>query len=264
MNILFLGDIVGAPGRLAIKKALPGLKKKYEIDLCFANADNITHGIGATREKVEEVISYGVDFLTNGDHVYRFKEFYKDLDDKNLPVLRPANYPDASPGRGFEVIDLGKLGQVLLINLMGQVFLRDNVDSPFKKIDEILSQFQDIHFSAKIIDFHGEATSEKKALGYYLDGKVSLIVGTHTHIPTADAQILPRGTGYITDLGMVGTKNSILGENIASVLEHYQLKTPHRYTLAEEGEMALNGLFAAISEKGQTKKIKLVNLEIHD
>ncbi|KKP69641.1 hypothetical protein A2X44_03745 [candidate division CPR3 bacterium GWF2_35_18] len=262
MNVLFLGDVVGSPGRNAIKKALPEFKKKYKLDLVIVNVDNVTHGIGTTRDKVEELMHYGVDYFTNGDHVYRFKEFLKDLDDKNLPVLRPANYPEVSPGRGFDVIDLGKLGQVLLINLMGQVFLRDTLDSPFKKIDEILEQFKDVKFAAIIIDFHAEATSEKKALSYYLDGKVSLIVGTHTHIQTNDAMILKRGTGYITDLGMVGTKDSILGENINSILEHYKLKTPHRYTLEEEGKTALNGVFAEIDSKGITKKIRLVNVDV--
>src|SRR3989339_483870 len=125
LKVLFLGDIVGAPGRFAIHKALPKLKAEHKIDLCIVNADNVTHGIGTTRDKIEELMSYGVDLFTNGDHVFRFKEFLKDLEDKSLPVLRPANYPDAAPGIGYEVIDLAGKGQILVINLMGQVFVRD-------------------------------------------------------------------------------------------------------------------------------------------
>lgn len=262
LNILFLGDIVGSSGRTAIKKLLPGLKKEYKIDLCLANADNLTHGMGPTRDKLEEVITYGVDFFTCGDHVFRFKNFYSDLDDEKLPIIRPANYSSESPGRGFEVIDLGKKGQVLIINLIGQVFIRDNPNSPFSEIDKILKQYEEVHFTAKIVDIHAEATSEKRALGFYLDGRVSLVVGTHTHVPTADAEILPQGTGYITDLGMVGPKDSILGENIASVKEHYVRKTPHRYLLEEHGEMALNGLLATIGENGLAKKVKRIEAEL--
>ena len=264
LNILFLGDIVGSPGRKAIKKKLSTLRKKYKLDLVIANADNITHGIGSTREKLEEVLNYGVDFFSNGDHVFRFKNFMKDLEDGNLPAIRPANYPVSAPGRGYEVIDMAGKGQVLLINLMGQVFMRDNLDSPFSLVDEILKKFEDVCFNAIIVDFHAEATSEKRALGFYLDGKVSLVVGTHTHVQTADEQILPKGTGYITDLGMVGVKNSILGEVIESVMDHYLDKTPHRYALEEKGDMALQGVFVSVDDGGAVLKIERINELVHE
>lgn len=262
MNILILGDIVGRPGRLAIKKALPKLKKKYDVDFTIANADNLTHGVGPTRDKIEEVFDYGVNYFTNGDHVFRFKQVYSDLDDDNFPLIRPANYPESAPGRGHQIVDLGKSGQILIINLLGQVFMRDNPASPFDKVQEILSQYQDVHFAAIVVDFHAEATSEKRAMGFFLDGRVSAVVGTHTHVPTADAQVLPQGTAYVSDLGMVGTKNSILGENKDSVLEHFIQKTPHRYTIEEDGELALGGVLVTVDKNGLAKKIIRCDVEV--
>lgn len=264
LNVLFLGDVVGAPGRDAIKKALPALRKKHDVHLCIANADNITHGIGSTRDKLEELLRYGVDFFTNGDHVFRFKNFGKDLDDKNFPAIRPANYPDQAPGRGYELVDLSSHGQVLIINLMGQVFMRDTLDSPFEKVEKILEQHADMTLAATVVDLHAEATSEKIALARYLDGRVSCIVGTHTHVPTADAMILPKGTAYVTDLGMVGVRDSILGENTEAVIDHYLNKTPHRYQLEESGDVLLCGVLVAIGKNGVAKKITRVDTVVSE
>lgn len=264
LKILVLGDVVGSPGRKAIRKFLPEYKKKNKLDLVIVNVDNITHGMGPTREKIEEMVSYGVDLCTNGDHTFRFKNFYNDLDDTHLPVIRPANYPDEAPGRGYEIIDLGQKGQVLVINLMGQVFLRDTLNSPFSTVDQILKQFAEVPFAAKIVDFHAEATSEKRALGFYLDGKVSAVLGTHTHIQTADAEILPQKTAYLSDLGMVGPFHSILGEKVESVLTHYLQKTPHRYQLEESGKMALNGVLLTVGSDGLASSLKCVNLLLEE
>ncbi len=264
MNVLFLGDIVGAPGRRIIKELLPDLRQKHKIDLCLANADNITHGIGVTRDKIDEVRRYGVDYFTNGDHVFRFKSVYDDLNDESFPMVRPANYPMQSPGKGYEIIELNGIGQVLVVSLLGQVFMRDVADSPFERIDEILSQFEDVHFAAKIVDLHAEATSEKIAFANYVNGRISLVVGTHTHVPTADAQILSQGTGYLTDMGMTGPADSILGENVESVIDHFINKTPHRYTLQETGKMLMQGVIATIDKSGKTTKIKSLNIELTD
>lgn len=145
---------------------------------------------------------------------------------------------------------------------MGQVFVRDNLDSPFSKVDEILEKFKDVHFIAKVVDFHAEATSEKRAMGYYLDGRVSALVGTHTHVQTSDNYILPKGTAYMTDIGMVGTIESILGETIESVLDHYIQRTPHRYTLEENGDMAIHGALVSVGKEGKATDIKKIRVEV--
>jgi metallophosphoesterase (TIGR00282 family) len=211
MKILFIGDIVAEPGRKAVKKILPDLKNELNIDLVLANAENIAGGRGITVDTVKELQDAGIDYFTSGDHVFWQKETEKFID--SVSVLRPANYPKGTPGKGFEIIDTGKNGRVLLINLMGRTSfggIFSYLDDPFSKFDEILEENRE-GFSAIIVDFHGEATSEKQAFGFYADGKVTAVLGTHTHVPTCDHRVLPKGTMYVTDVGMTGVLDSVLG-----------------------------------------------------
>ncbi|MBI4050537.1 MAG: YmdB family metallophosphoesterase [Candidatus Doudnabacteria bacterium] len=220
MKILFFGDIVGKTGRRAIAKILPKLKDEFRPDLVMANAENIAHGKGATLATLTALIEAGIDFFTSGNHVFDKPEG-KDVFEKYFDkIIRPANFEgklsDGSdlPGKGFVVIHIKKK-PVLLINLNGQVFMEKQYDfgkitNPFVKLDEILSQAGGMA-KIKILDFHAEATSEKRGMGFWADGRLSAVLGTHTHVATQDAQILPNGTGYQTDLGMVGARDSVIG-----------------------------------------------------
>ena len=209
MKILFFGDIIGEPGRKAVKKILPELKEKYSPDFIIANAENLAHGAGITEKSVEEVLEAGVDFLTSGNHVFDKKMGLPLLDDKEIPLIRPANWPPIPHGQGYKIIDVG-IFRLAVINLNGRLFFRESLDCPFRKADEILEELNEENLNAIIVDFNAEATSEKAAMGHYLDGRASAVLGTHTHIPTADEKILPGGTAYISDIGMVGPKDSVI------------------------------------------------------
>jgi len=265
MKIIFFGDIVGRPGREALKKIIPKFKKKYQPDLIMANVENIAHGRGITRNSLDEVLENGVDLATSGDHIFSQKQTEEILEDKNIPFLRPANYPSGVAGKGYKIIEIGAR-TVLVINLMGRVFFRENLDCPFRKVDEILEEVSD-GIDAIIVDFHCEATSEKKALGYYLDGRVAAVLGTHTHVPTADEQILPKGTAYISDIGMTGPKNSVLGVKPETVLNHFLTQKPFKYDLAfsKDGndEVEVNAVLIEIdSVSKDIKKIERIKKEI--
>lgn len=209
LRILFFGDIVGQPARQAIKKILPQWKKKYKPDLVLANAENLAHGAGITEKSLNEILKAGVDILTSGNHVFDKKEGMNLLNRKDTPLLRPANWPPIPYGQGYKVVE-SSVRKILVINLNGRLFFKEALDCPFRKADEILAEFEDEDFGAIIVDFHAEATSEKAALGHYLDGRVSAVLGTHTHIQTADEKILPKGTAYISDIGMVGSADSVI------------------------------------------------------
>ena len=212
MNILFIGDISGRPGREAVGRILPQLKSENKIDFVIANCENAAGGRGVTRAIVEELLSYGIDFFTTGDHVWDQKEFLLDLQDENLPLVRPLNYEksDIIPGLGYKEIDLGALGKIVVISLLGQIFMRQNVRSPFWIFDELFEEKKaKWNNSTIIVDFHAEATSEKIAFGKYLQNRVTAVCGTHTHVGTVDTRQFD-GTGYITDVGMVGPKDAVL------------------------------------------------------
>ena len=265
MKIIFFGDIVGRPGREAIKKIIPELKKEHQPDLIVANVENIAHGKGITKKSLDEILESGVDLATSGDHTFDQKQTEEILEDKSIPFLRPANYPPGVAGRGYKIIEIGAR-TILIMNLMGRVFFNANLDCPFRKADEILEEAGD-GIDAVIIDFHCEATSEKKALGYYLDGRAAAILGTHTHIPTADEQILPKGTAYISDVGMVGPKNSVLGAKQESTLNHFLTQKPFKYDLAfskdENDEVEVNAVLVEIDpNSGKAKKIQRIRKEI--
>jgi len=244
MKILFIGDIVGAPGRKAVKELLPQLKKEHGFDFVIANAENASGGSGITLKVAEELFSCSVDVLTSGDHIWKKREIFEFID-KEDRILRPINFPDNAPGRGSGVFKTTKGLKVGVINVNGRVFM-EALDSPFKTV---MSACQELSKETKIIivDIHAEATSEKVALGWYLDGRVSAVLGTHTHIQTADERILPNGTVYLTDVGMTGPYDSVIGRRIEDVLEKFITSVPRRFEVAE-GNIQLHAVLVDIDE----------------
>lgn len=253
LKIIFLGDIVGQPGREAIEKTLPQWKKKYQPDLVIANGENAAHGKGIARKSLEQVLKAGVDLVTLGDHTWDQQETAALLEDKSLPLIRPANFPPGLPGQGHRLIKI-RTKNILVINLIGRVFMRQQYDDPFRKADELIEN-EGENADAVIIDFHAEATAEKVCLGWYCDGRVSAVLGTHTHIPTADARILPQGTAYLTDVGMVGPRDSSLGLDKDKTIKSALLQTPIKAEIAE-GPVEINAVLLEIKKDGRAKKIK--------
>lgn len=262
LNILHIGDINGSIGRKAVEKILPSLKKKYKLDFVIANADNIAHGSGVSEVTLNELMQAGVDFFTNGDHAFS-KTKNLDCYDK-LPIVRPANYSKDVPGKGYDVIKVGKYN-ILIISLIGRVFMKMDYDCPFHKIDEILAQKTLLKnkLSAIIIDMHAEATSEKVCFKHYVDGRVSAVVGTHTHVQTADSEISEEGTAYITDVGMVGARNESLGVEKESLIQTFldQIKYPH--VIPKKGQAMFNAVMISINMKtGKAAAIKAINKNV--
>lgn len=252
MKILFIGDIVGSPGREAVNKLLPKLKEEHSLDFVIANAENASGGSGITPKVAEELFSSGVDVLTSGDHIWKKKEIFE-LISKEDRILRPVNYPSGAPGRGSNIFKT-KSGQKLgVINVSGRVFM-EALECPFKTT---LAAQEELAKETKIIivDIHAEATSEKTALGWYLDGKVSAVLGTHTHIQTADEKILPQGTAYITDVGMAGPYDSVIGRKVDDVLTRFLTSIPVRFEVAEDN-IQLHAVVVDIEEKsGKARSI---------
>lgn len=255
MNILFIGDIIGRPGRSAVKQILPKLKKELEIDFVIANGENLASGIGLTFDSYNEMIEAGIDYLTSGNHVWNKRDFIPYLDDKKIKVLRPANYPEEDPGRGYIDVEV-KGKKIRIVSLQGRVFMRDLVDNPFKISEEILGKKP--QFDISFIDFHAEATSEKNSLAYYLDGKVSIFVGTHTHVQTSDARVLPKGTAYITDAGMTGPINSSIGDDLKHSIKSFLTGLPFLIEPAK-GDKIFNSVLIKIDSKNRVKSIETVN-----
>lgn len=228
MRILCIGDVVGGIGCKFLRESLPPLKKTLGIDLVICNAENSADGNGVTKASAEFLFDSGVDAITLGNHAFRRKEAYEFIDE-NPFVTRPANFPaKTTPGNGIINIDTGRR-IVTLINIMGSLCIDNNLDCPFEAIDNALQKAES---KIIIVDFHAETTSEKRAMGYYLDGRVSAMFGTHTHVQTSDAQILPNGTGYITDVGMTGTIHSVLGVKTEIIIDKLKTKLPQRFDLA--------------------------------
>jgi len=271
MKILFFGDIVGQPGRAALRKVLPELKKELEPDLVLANGENIAHGQGLAQKAVEEALKAGIDFLTGGDHVFALKEGAQMLEDKKWPILRPLNWPGQVPGRGYEIISLGAR-RILLVSLIGRVFMKQDFDDPFPKIKELREDYSlkgaqkgSEAVDGVIVDFHAEATSEKAALAWFLDGQVTAVLGSHTHVPTADERILPRGTAFISDLGMVGPQNSILGVEKETVIKRFLTQRLFKMEVAA-GPVEVNSVLITLDEtRGMAQNIarvrKIVDLD---
>jgi len=266
LKILFIGDIVGAIGREATKKLLPKVKQKYKPDLVIANAENIAHGKGVTKKTLQEILDAGVDYCTSGNHVFSRKEAYDILDDDNSRLIRPANYPDGNPGKGEKIINvnsprLSKASQknILLINLIGRVFMKEDFDCPFKKFDEIISKYKVKDLIGVIVDFHAEATSEKKALANYADGRALAVIGTHTHVPTADEYISKKGTASITDVGAVCALDSVLGVKKEEIIKTFLTQINESHQLPEKGECEFNAVLIKINDKKkQTVDIKRI------
>ncbi len=245
MKILFIGDIVGSPGREAVKKLLPGLKEEYSLDFVIANAENAAGGSGITARVSQELFDSGVSVLTSGDHIWKKSDIFEVLR-KEERVLRPVNFPVGSPGFGSGVFKTRGDIKIGVINVQGRVFM-EALDSPFltvsSAVELVLKETNII-----IVDVHAEATSEKVALGWYLDGKVSAVLGTHTHIQTADEKILPGGTAYLTDAGMTGPYNSVIGRKIENVLERFITSIPVRFEVALE-DIQLHGAVIDIDDR---------------
>ncbi|MFW6123919.1 MAG: TIGR00282 family metallophosphoesterase [Acidobacteriota bacterium] len=231
LSVLFLGDVIGRPGRKSLKNCLPYLKKKYKPSLIAANGENAAGGIGIT-EKVGEELFTSVDVLTSGNHIWDKKEALNYLD-KEPRLIRPANYPPPCPGRGACIVKDSEERKVAFLNLQGRVFM-EPIDCPFRKADQEIDVIRK-KTPVIIVDFHAEATSEKQALGWYLDGKVSAVCGTHTHVPTADERILPQGTAYITDIGMVGGYHSVIGIKKEQAVDRFLTSRPQRFGPSKQG-----------------------------
>jgi len=254
MKILFFGDIVGQPGRQAIKKILPEFKKKFEPDLVLANGENLAHGTGISADSIKEMQEAGIDWLTSGNDVFVKKGAIEILEDKKWPILRPANWNINAPGRGYATIQI-RSKKILLINLIGRVFMGvHHFDDPFACVKQILEDYSlkkessAEQVSAIIIDWHAEASSEKIVMGWFLDGKVSAVIGTHTHVGTDDARILPQGTAYISDAGMVGVLDSVLGADKDIILKKYLTQIPHQMDLAS-GPVLVNAVLVTIDDR---------------
>jgi len=261
MNILFFGDLVGKPARHAIKKILPSYKEKYKIDLTIANADNLAHGKGVTGNTVKEVLEYGIDVLTCGDHIWdNKKQAVKIIESGEYNFLCPANLPMFNLQKGYQIIEVNKK-RILIINLIGRVFFQKYPDCPFRAVDKILEDNEN-KFDIALVDFHCEATSEKRAFGFYLNSRATVILGTHTHIQTADEEILNDRTAYISDVGMVGPADSILGCRKDIVIEQMLTQIPFKYDLSEDNNILINAVVIEINNQGKAKKIERINEKI--
>lgn len=236
LKILCLGDIVGPTTLETLTKNLSGLRKKYGASIVIANGENVSEGNGIMPDEADELFYAGVDVITSGNHIWHKNRIFRYLDDKK-EIIRPANYPSENPGRGYTVIDTG-FARVLVMNVLGTVFM-ESLACPFETVDKILEKEKG-NFDIAVLDIHAEATAEKKALAYYLDGRVNVIFGTHTHVTTADEQILPKGSGYITDLGMCGCEESALGVEAGIVIDKLRYKMPIKFRQAS-GKVTLNG-----------------------
>lgn len=252
MLILAIGDVIGKPGRKALSQLLPSLRRQYGIDLIIVNGENAAGGIGLTLDTAGEMLDAGTDVLTSGNHIWMHREIYPYLD-SDMPILRPLNYPPGVPGRGYLVI-----GKVAVVNIIGRVFIGD-FDCPFRAMDQLLSELEE---KIIIVDFHAEATSEKVAMGRYLDGRVSAVVGTHTHVGTTDTQILPRGTAYVSDIGMTGPLDSVIGDDTDAAIQRFLTSMPHRLSVGR-GKTALNGILVKVDDDtGKALSIERISQEV--
>jgi len=253
MLILMIGDIIGRPGRQAVQKLLPGLQQQYKLDMVIANAENAAGGLGLTSTTAKDLLDAGIDVLTSGNHIWHHKEIIPYLD-SDVPVLRPLNYPPGVPGKGYLIKH-----KAMVVNLIGRTFI-GNFDCPFRAMDRLLSECEDKP-PIIIVDFHAEATSEKMAMGRYLDGRVSAVVGTHTHIGTIDAQLLPQGSAYVTDIGMTGPADSVIGDDTDSVLQRFLTMMPHRLSVGK-GKVIFNAVLVRVDDdSGKAISIDRIDLE---
>lgn len=240
MKVLVIGDVIGKPGRVALSHVLPRLREQHSIDIVIANGENIAGGLGVTVKTLSELQSAGVDVVTSGNHIWHHREIVPHLED-DRPLIRPLNYPPAAPGRGTHMVR-----GLLVVNLIGRTFMAP-YDCPFRAMDALLAD-PPADVKAIVVDFHAEATSEKVALGRYLDGRVAAVFGTHTHVGTIDSRILPGGTAYVTDIGMAGPIDSIIGDDPAMVLARFLTMIPGRLSVGK-GPVEFNAMLVTIDEE---------------
>ena len=260
MKILFIGDIVGKPGRRAVKELLPSLVSGHDVDMVIANCENAASGFGITREVVEELYDSHIDVLTSGNHVWDKKEVMEFIDDYES-LIRPANYPAGVPGVGSVLMPTASGQYVGVLNLAGRIFMHP-VDCPFvvakKEIERLKSRT-----SVIIVDIHAEATSEKRALGWYLDGEVSAVLGTHTHVQTADNEVLPNGTAYISDVGLTGPFDSVIGIKKDTIIERFLTQIPNRFDVAKN-DIRLQGVVIDIdAQSGRANAIERISVKLN-
>lgn len=250
MNILYIGDIMGRPGIEVLKRVLPDLNKAHPIDLVIAQAENVTEGKGMSRADYKTLHALGVDFFTGGNWSLYQRDLHPALEDPVEPVVRPANYPLGTPGKGAKFIKTDK-GLVLVVSLLGQIVGRDAdkpVDNPLHIIDQILASNNHVQRVATVVNFHGDFSSEKRVIGYYLDGRASLVVGDHWHVPTADAMVLPAGTAHISDVGMCGSLHSSLGIKTKTIMDRWRHGIINKNEIEHEGPLQFNAVLADIDE----------------
>ena len=251
MRILLVGDVVGKPGRQAVAHLLPELRAEYGIDLIVVNGENSAAGFGISPKTAQDLFTAGADVITTGDHIWDRQEVIPYLDEEKR-LLRPINFPAAVPGHGHH-----STGKVMVVNLMGRTFMRVDLDDPFRAMDTLLDGASKP--SVVVVDFHAEATSEKQAMGWYLDGRVSAVVGTHTHVATADHRVLPKGTAFVSDLGMVGPMNSVIGDEIEDVMVRFLQQMPSRLRVAG-GPVRFNSVLVDVDdETGRASDIQRVD-----
>jgi metallophosphoesterase (TIGR00282 family) len=243
MRVLFIGDVVGSPGRRGLRETMPALREQHAPDLIVVNGENTAGGVGITERTANDLFAAGTGVITTGNHVYRHREAYGFLERERL-VVRPANYPQGNPGRGFAVVEAGGM-RVAVINLSGAIGLRV-ARSPFDTVDSILDGLE---ADAVVVDFHAEVTSEKVAMGWHLDGRAAAVFGTHTHVPTADGRVLPKGTAFISDVGMTGSRTSVLGVKPEQALSSMITQMPTKFETAED-DVWVMGALVDVNDKG--------------
>ena len=258
MQILFIGDIVGAPGRRAVEELLARVVDHHFIDLVIANGENAAGGIGITPQVAEQLLSQGIDILTSGNHIWKHKEIIPYLEESDR-LIRPANYPPDTPGRPYSILETAGGEKAAIFNLEGRVFM-NALECPFRTADQVLASLPPA-VKIIIVDMHAEATSEKLALGWYLDGRVSAVLGTHTHVQTADERVLPGGTGYITDVGMTGPVNSVIGMKTEIILERFLTQRPQPFKVASQN-IQLQGVVLKLDPQGRCQEISRLQVPL--
>lgn len=260
MKIMFFGDVVGRDARDALIAKVPELRKTYNLDAVIVNAENAAHGFGVTAQICDDLYKAGVDCITTGNHIWDQREVIAYID-RDPKLLRPMNFPEGTPGKGVYIIETPKGKKILVANLMARLFM-DALDDPFAAADKLCRSYplgRAVH--AIVIDFHGEAASEKMAMGHYCDGRASFVVGTHTHVPTADAQVFPKGTGYMTDAGMCGSFTSVIGNDIDIAVNRFVRKMPGEKLRPAEGAVTLCGVYFEVDDAtGLCKKVSPVRI----
>jgi 2',3'-cyclic-nucleotide 2'-phosphodiesterase len=254
MRVLILGDVVGRPARRAIRDLVPSLVEREQVDLAIANAENAAGGIGVDIKSAKELLSAGLNVLTSGNHIWKKKEIYPYLDEHSH-LIRPANYPAGAPGRGWCTWQNESGLKALIVNIQGRVFMPNHVEDPFRSVDAIYREWAH-HSPVIIVDMHAEATSEKNAMGWHLDGRASIVYGSHTHVQTADERILPGGTAYITDVGMCGPLDSVIGMERESVIKGFLTQLPRQFEVAQDN-VVLQGIIVDVDDKtGKAQEIR--------